>query len=84
VRIDSKAIRLHVEGDRLGQDAGLGATDTLSGDIAAWSGAIFTTCVGGRSLETLFPKIGLELGNPTVTFVDPKGRRRTMQDGEWL
>jgi hypothetical protein len=34
--------------------------------------------------QTFLPKIGLELGNPTVIFVDPNGRRRTMQDGEWL
>jgi hypothetical protein len=34
--------------------------------------------------EKLLPKIGLELGNPTVTFIDGEGRRLTMRDGEWL
>ena len=32
---------------------GLGSTDALSGDVAAWSGAIVTTYVGGRSLEKI-------------------------------
>ena len=32
---------------------GLGTTDALSGDVAAWSGAIVTTYVGGRSLEKI-------------------------------
>jgi len=32
---------------------GLGSTDALAGDVAAWSGAIVTTYVGGRSLEKI-------------------------------
>jgi hypothetical protein len=32
----------------------------------------------------LLPYIGLELGNPTVTFVDPDGSSRTMRDGSWM
>jgi hypothetical protein len=35
------------------------------------------------SCETLLPYIGLELGNPTVTFIDRDGMRLTMQDGKW-
>lgn len=26
----------------------------------------------------------LELGNPTVTFVNPDGTTRTMRDGSWI
>ena len=32
---------------------GLGTTDALAGDVAAWSGAVVTTYVGGRSLEKI-------------------------------
>jgi hypothetical protein len=35
------------------------------------------------SCRTVLPSIGLELGNPTVRFVDPKGSVRTMRDGTW-
>jgi hypothetical protein len=31
----------------------------------------------------ILPKIGLELGNPTVTFIGPRGETRTMRDGKW-
>jgi len=36
------------------------------------------------SCETVLPRLGLELGNPTVTFVDPFGARMTMQNGAWI
>jgi hypothetical protein len=33
----------------------------------------------------VLPKIGIELGNPTVTFLDEQGVvLRVMRDGEWL
>jgi hypothetical protein len=32
----------------------------------------------------ILPIIGLELGNPTVTFASPSGRVRTMRDGSWV
>jgi hypothetical protein len=34
--------------------------------------------------EAVLPYVGLELGNPTVTFVDPNGSTKTMRDGAWL
>ena len=37
-----------------------------------------------RSCLRLLPLIGLELGNPTVTFTVPSGRVRTMRDGTWI
>ena len=36
------------------------------------------------SCESILPLIGLELGNPEVTFVDPKGRVQIMRDGVWM
>lgn len=35
------------------------------------------------SCKIMMPKIGLELGNPTITFVEPSGIRRTMENGSW-
>jgi hypothetical protein len=34
--------------------------------------------------KAVLPYVGLELGNPTVTFVDPNGSTNTMRDGAWL
>jgi hypothetical protein len=36
------------------------------------------------SCETILPFIGLELGNPEVTFIDPTGYVRRMYNGEWI
>jgi hypothetical protein len=37
-----------------------------------------------NNCEEILPKVGLELGNPTVTFTDSKGRRLTIRDGRVL
>lgn len=37
-----------------------------------------------RHRETVLPKVRLELGNPTVTFIEPSGRVRIMRDGDWF
>jgi hypothetical protein len=37
-----------------------------------------------NSCQAVLPYVGLELGNPTVTFVDPNGSTNTMRDGAWL
>jgi len=37
-----------------------------------------------RSCDLVLPSLGLELGNPTVTFIDAAGRRRTMRNGMWI
>jgi hypothetical protein len=37
-----------------------------------------------NNCETVLPYVGMELGNPTVTFVDPTGATNTMRDGAWL
>jgi hypothetical protein len=36
------------------------------------------------SCGKVLPYIGLELGNPSVTFIDPAGRRLTMRNGVWV
>jgi hypothetical protein len=36
------------------------------------------------SCPEILPRVGLEIGNPTVTFTDHRGRTRTMRDGQWL
>jgi hypothetical protein len=35
------------------------------------------------SCLTVLPKLGFELGNPTVTFIDNVGKRLIMRDGDW-
>jgi hypothetical protein len=35
------------------------------------------------SCQTLLPLVGMELGNPTVTFVDPYGEISIMRNGSW-
>jgi hypothetical protein len=37
-----------------------------------------------QSCRRLLPLVGLELGNPTVTFIDRSGAIRTMKDGHWV
>ena len=37
-----------------------------------------------NSCEDVLPFVGEQLGNPTVTFIDPDGKRRTMRDGVWI
>lgn len=36
------------------------------------------------SCDAILPYVGLELGNPTVTFTGPSGVRKTMRDGRWI
>jgi hypothetical protein len=36
------------------------------------------------SCQTVLPYVGVEIGNPIVTFVDPKGKRMTMKNGSWV
>jgi Immunity protein Imm1 len=37
-----------------------------------------------NNCEIVLPKVGLELGNPRVRFIDRNGRVLTMHDGNWL
>lgn len=52
------------------------------------AGMEFEVHVDGRDVcgpcQTVLPYVGLELGNPTVTFVNPSGSRLIMRDGYWI
>lgn len=37
-----------------------------------------------NNCKAVLPYLGMELGNPTITFVDPTGLTITMRDGAWL
>ena len=37
-----------------------------------------------NNCRTALPYAGVEVGNPTVTYVEPNGIRRTMRDGHWI
>lgn len=37
-----------------------------------------------RNCRSVLPYVGIELDNPTVTFVGPRGERMTMRDGRWI
>jgi hypothetical protein len=50
------------------------------------AGRTLTVHVDGKlcnNCEAVLPYVGLELGNPTVTFIDPKGLTNTVRDGAW-
>jgi hypothetical protein len=36
------------------------------------------------SCDTILPLVGLELGDPTVTFIGPSGVSKTMRGGMWV
>jgi hypothetical protein len=36
------------------------------------------------SCESVLPYVGIELGNPSVIFIQPNGQRRTMRNGSWV
>jgi hypothetical protein len=55
-----------------------------AGTLAGRSIEVHTDSKMCNSCPEVLPKLGLELGNPTVTFVGPRGERRTMRDGRWI
>jgi hypothetical protein len=36
------------------------------------------------SCDKVLPLVGVEVGNPTVTFTGPKGEMATMKNGTWI
>ena len=62
----------------------LRATRESGGTLAGRTLEVFIDRTMCRSCRTVLPYVGLELGNPTVTFIDPRGVTRTMRDGSWL
>ena len=54
------------------------------GTLAGQTLEVFVDSGMCDSCTKVLPYIGLELGNPSVTFIDPAGRRLTMRDGVWV
>ncbi len=61
----------------------LRATAANGGALAGKTLDVFISRPMCHSCEKILPYVGLELGNPTVSFTDSNGLRRTMRDGEW-
>lgn len=62
----------------------LRAARESGGNLAGRTLEVYTDQDLCSSCRTVLPYVGLELGNPTVTFVGPGGTARTMQDGVWV
>jgi len=62
----------------------LRAAEKRGGTLAGQTLTVFTDRELCRSCRMALPYVGLELGNPTVTFVDPDGSMMTMRDGAWI
>ena len=62
----------------------LRAARRYGGTLAGRTLTVFGDTRMCNNCEDVLPYVGLELGNPTVTFVDPNGSTRTMHDGAWL
>jgi hypothetical protein len=54
------------------------------GTLAGRTMEVYVDDIVCNNCELVLPKVGLELGNPTVTFIDRTGRTLTMRDGKWL
>jgi hypothetical protein len=53
------------------------------GTLAGQTLEVFADGAMCDSCKKVLPKLGFELGNPTVTFVDDAGQRLTMRNGKW-
>jgi hypothetical protein len=53
------------------------------GTLAGQTLEVFADRPMCASCRKVLPKLGLELGNPTVTFIDHAGLGLTMRDGRW-
>jgi hypothetical protein len=62
----------------------LRAAKKRGGTLAGQTLTVFTDRELCNNCERVLPYVGLELGNPTVTFVDPDGSIMTMRDGAWI
>ena len=54
------------------------------GTLAGQTLTVFTDRRLCNHCEPVLPYVGLELGNPAVTFVGPDGSIMTMRDGAWI
>ena len=53
------------------------------GTLAGRTLEIFGDDLVCNNCKVILPKLGLELGNPTVTFIDHTGQSLTMRNGKW-
>jgi hypothetical protein len=60
----------------------LRAAEKNGGTLAGQSLEVYVDEVPCPHCKRVLPYVALELGNPTVTFVDPKGGRFTIRDGK--
>ena len=59
------------------------AAEPYDGSLAGRTIEIIVDRSRCPSCSTILPYIGLQLGNPTVRFIDPYGNISTMRDGRW-
>lgn len=62
----------------------LRAVQANGGSLAGRSLTIYVDRDICRSCRTVLPKLGLELGNPTVIFVGPADTVQSMRNGGWV
>jgi hypothetical protein len=62
----------------------LRAARQVGGTLAGRSVTVHVDAQLCISCQRILPNVGLELGNPSVTFIDPNGSTKTMHDGAWL
>lgn len=62
----------------------LRAAERAGGTLAGRTLTIYGDTQVCPNCKQVLPYVGLELGNPTVTFVDPNGSIKTMRDGSWI
>jgi hypothetical protein len=62
----------------------LRAAERAGGTLAGRTLTIYGDTQVCPNCKQVLPYVGLELGNPTVTFVDPDGSIKTMRDGSWI
>jgi hypothetical protein len=61
----------------------LRAANKNGGTLAGLTLEVFVEKAPCPNCMKVLPYIGLELGNPTVTFVPRNGERMTMRNGKW-
>jgi hypothetical protein len=62
----------------------LRAAKRNGGSLAGRTLTVYGDSKTCNNCDRVLPYVGLELGNPTVTFVNPDGSTRTMRDGAWI
>jgi hypothetical protein len=61
----------------------LRAARANGGSLAGRTMEVFGDTKLCNNCDKVLPFVGIEVGNPTVTFVNPNGRRQTIKNGTW-